>query len=487
MDHLIAPNYRLRSVLVILAAGIVYALVSRLALNAFPFSGDEYSYLLQAEAFARGVFKANAPAYADWVQVDHVVIDQFIRSKYPPGTAALLTLGVLAHVPWLVTPLEGIAALIATWATARVAMDERRAFLTTAFLAATPLFAYEAATFLSHTATVLWLSLAILMVTLWSKGKRAVYLVGFGVCVGFLFLTRPLDAVLAGVSLLAFGDIPAVLLAGASAMPFLFGTLWYNKVQFGSPFVDGYRAYLPEFIAVYGVEGSNLHPMNLVSPQQVWNHFAVFETLFAQWTVPGAALMACLGFVALRRQEKAGDSKAAPLVRFLVMLVLVFGGVFLITLANPDDGPRPRYVSALVLPLAFFAAAGWSTAADFVRAQLGARASWVVGVAVWVAPLFLIGAYLERRVPEVVVRGGLAEEVAKEHLSSGVVIVRAEWPTRYARNGVFFDHPPIFLSVAPDVSVADVAARFPGEPIYEAIEPHGDNPWKHGWKLTKVR
>src|SRR5271165_3947439 len=92
------------------ALGVLYALLARMALHAFPFSGDEYSYLLQAELFARGLLRAPAPPHADLLRVDHVVIDEWVRSKYPPGTSALLALGVLAGAPWIVTPIEGVIA-----------------------------------------------------------------------------------------------------------------------------------------------------------------------------------------------------------------------------------------------------------------------------------------------------------------------------------------------------------------------------------------
>src|SRR5689334_2755178 len=70
-----APRYGLRVALVIVVAGVLYALMARFALEGYPYSGDEYSSFLQAEGFARGVLKAPAPPFADWVMVDHVIID----------------------------------------------------------------------------------------------------------------------------------------------------------------------------------------------------------------------------------------------------------------------------------------------------------------------------------------------------------------------------------------------------------------------------
>ena len=484
-----APRYGRRTALVIVIAGVFYALLARFALLGCPFAGDEYSTLLQAEGFARGALKAKAPPYADWVAVDHVVIDEFVRSKYPPGTAALLSLGVRAGVPWLVTPLEAVLALVAFWFAARVAFDERRAFLAVAFLAATPLFAYQAATFLSHTPTLLFAALATLAVALWVRSRRDGYLVLFGLCVGCVFIIRPVDGALLGLSLIAFGSLRALVISGGSSMPFVALNLWYNKLQFGSAFTDGYKADIPNFVAIYGESGaaSNIHPLHVVSPIQIFNHLGVLETFFTQWTVPGSALVACLGWVALRREQAAGEGRTAPLQRFFGVMIALFVAALLMTFNEPDDSPRPRYVSMLVLPLAFLAAAGWSTAVAFVERQLGRSRSWIVAVAIWIAPVFLIASYLERRIPEVKVHTGLFEELTRQGIRSGVVILRAEWPTRYARNGMFFDRSPVLLSVPATVSVAEVAARFPGQAVHEAFEPHGSNPWKHPWVIRRVR
>ncbi len=65
---------------------------------------------------------------------------------------------------------------------------------------------------------------------------------------------------------------------------------------------------------------------------------------------------------------------------------------------------------------------------------------------------------------------GLYDAVEAAHVEQGVVVVRAEWPTRYARNGPFYDRPVLYVSAPADTSVAEVAALFPGRPVYEATE-----------------
>jgi hypothetical protein len=51
---------------------------------------------------------------------------------------------------------------------------------------------------------------------------------------------------------------------------------------------------------------------------------------------------------------------------------------------------------------------------------------------------------------------------------------------------MFFDRRPLLLSVPANVTAAEVAARFPDQPVYEAFEPHGANPWKHPWIIRRL-
>jgi hypothetical protein len=283
--------------------------------------------------------------------------------------------------------------------------------------------------------------------------------------------------------------------AAASALPFVGLQLWFNDLQYGSPFIDGYEAYKRSFVAIYGVSGAakNISLWNVVSPEEIFNHLAAFETLVFEWTVPGTALVALVGFVALRRAPageeggpRTGDAGGSGHVhQFLAFMGVLYLAVLLFMYIEADDGPRPRYLTMELLPLSFFAAAGWPATCDLVRERTGRWMTRVVGAAMWIAPIFLVATYMEHRVPEEVVLAGLQETLNRAQITSGVVIVRAEWPTRYARNGMFFDRRPLLLSVSRDVTPSDVAARFPGEPVYEAFEPHGSNPWKHPWVVTR--
>jgi hypothetical protein len=148
----------------------------------------------------------------------------------------------------------------------------------------------------------------------------------------------------------------------------------------------------------------------------------------------------------------------------------VFVGALLVMVADPDDGARPRYLSTLLIPLAFLAGAGWSAARDTLGALTTRRFATVVGgVAVALAVLQL-GALCDARLPSQHQREGLYAAIEQNGVRDGVVVVRAQYPTRYARNGPFFDRPVLYLSAPAAMSLAKVQSTFPGRAIYQAVE-----------------
>jgi hypothetical protein len=447
--------------------GAFYAVLARVGLHAFPFSGDEYSYLLQAELFARGALHAPTPAHPELLRVDHVILEPWVCSKYPPGTSALLALGVRCGVPWLVTPIEGVVALAAMAAAARRLLEPRAALIAVAMLGAAPLFAFQAASFFSHTAATMWLAMAFAAAVAWSCDGRGWRLVLAGVAIGCALLTRPLDAALFAAALLSLRSVRAVALVAAGALPFVGLLLAYQAAQFGSPFTDGYSAYEPTFRALYGARTAMpaMSLSNLLSGEQTWHRLDIVRSFLVDWTVPGMALLALLGARALRDRPRA-----LPALRLSTTLVALFGASLLLTIAGFDDGARPRYLSTTLVPLALLAGPGWGVAREALAQITSARALRIVGVVVWGLTPIQLGAFLVQRTPEIWVREGLELAVASQGITDGVVVVRALYPTRYARNGPFFDHPVLFVSAPSTTSVEDVRAAFPGRPIYEARE-----------------
>jgi 4-amino-4-deoxy-L-arabinose transferase-like glycosyltransferase len=453
-------------VLLIALLGVVYALLSRVALNGFPFSGDEYSCVLQAELFARGLLHAPAPPHPELLRVDHVVVDAWVRSKYPPGTAAMLALGVRAGAPWLVTPLEGVVALVAVWRTTLAHLGPRAALLAIVSMGLSPLFAFQAATFFAHVPATMWLALAFAAVSLWVRSGASAWPVLAGAAIGCALLTRPGDAAFFAAALLALRSRRVLVLAAVGAAPFAVAHFWYQAAQFGSPLTDGYHAYEPTFRAIYHEDtGHPISLLYLLSPKEQANHLDVLRAFVVEWTIPGTVLLAVVGARAI------GSEHPARVMRdFAIAIALIPAAVLFVSIADPDDGARPRYLSTALISVAFLTGPGWDAALSALVSLLGPRLTRATAWAAIVSAPVQVGAFLGHRIPEVWTREGLFTAVESAGIDSGVVIVRAEWPTRYARNGPFFDRPVLYLSAPAQMTAEEVAGLYPGRPVYEAFE-----------------
>lgn len=453
------------------ACGVMYALIARLALDAFPYSGDEYSFFLQAELFARGMLKAAAPPHAEWLRVDHVIIDRWVRSKYPPGAAALFALGIRAGVPWLVTPIEGVVTLVAVWLTTKRLLGARPGLIALLALGLAPLFAFEAASFYAHAATAMFLAIGFSGIAAWSRRKHHAWMVLVGAAIGCAFLARPIDAMLFGVAMLSLRSPRAIVTAALSAVPFVLLNGIYQKAQFGSAFLDGYHVYEPTFAALYGATaGANpILVSYLWNPVQLWNHIDIYRAFLVDWTVPGTALVALVGAFSIGR-----DSPARPMLKFSLALIATYALALLLTIADVDDGPRARYLSCTLIPVAFLTAAGFAPTCTALAERFGSRVRTFVMVTALVFGPTQLAAFLVVRVPLVWRREGPFKMVEQSSLRNAVVVVRATNPSRYARNGGLFDRPVLYLSAPATTSATTVASGFPGREIWEA---HEGEPW----------
>jgi hypothetical protein len=456
------------AILVVLGAS--YVLLAGLALDRFPYSGDEYSLALQGELFAHGALAAPAPDHAEWLQIDHVVIDHRVRSKYPPGAPALLAIGARWGVAWLITPCEAVIALLLVWRTTRRLLGPRPALVALLALGIAPLFMFQAASFYAHTATMMVLAVAFDAIAAWTHDHRRRWLVLAGVAIGCAFLVRPVDAILFGTAMLALRSVRAVAITAASALPLVAVNLAYQAAVFGSPFTDGYHAYEPAFRALYGAEtaANPVSLAHLVSAVQQWNHIDIYRALVVDWTVPGTALIALVGATAIGR-----DHPVRAMRTFSLALVAVFAGALLPMIADPDDGARPRYLSVTLIPLALLAAAGFAPACAMIAARFGRRVRTILVVVVVVFALAQLASFLQDRIPKVWKREGLYQATAALHLRDAVVVVRAQYPSRYARNGPWFDGV-LYLSAPPETTLDQVRGAFPGRQIWEARE---GEPW----------
>src|SRR5262249_1480973 len=152
----------------------------------------------------------------------------------------------------------------------------------------------------------------------------------------------------------------------------------------GSPLMDGYRAHQPVLIEMYGIETAKnaLSITNLWDPVQLWNHLDICRAFSVGWTVPGAVVVALFGAFAIGR-----DHPARAMRTFSLALIAVYLAVLMITVADIDDGARPRYLTPLLVPLALLTAAGFAPVSSALAARFGSRIRTIV---VWAAVLFAV-------------------------------------------------------------------------------------------------
>ncbi len=222
----------------------------------FPNSGDEYAYLVSAEIFARGRLSVPSPEPRKFFDVTHVVNDGKFYGKYPPGWSALLAPGVAAGVPWLVNPLLGLAALLATYVLSRRHFGVEVANTACLLLLGNPFLVLNAASWFPHTACLLASVLFVhfLLVCVEEPGNRRSAF-GMGLAAGVAFTMRPFTIV-------AIAAVPAFYLLFqlrgtqdrrvrlgdlvCAVLPFgvcLFALLAYNHAQTGNAFLNPFEAY----------------------------------------------------------------------------------------------------------------------------------------------------------------------------------------------------------------------------------------------------
>lgn len=241
------------------ACGGLYSLLALWVFDGRPLLIDEIVQVLQARLYAAGQLTWPAPVAPEFFSVLHIVdLGPRVYSQFPPGWAAMLSLGSLVGAEWMVGPTCGAVA-VAVFARMLRKIFGHEASLTvvagTLLFGLSPFVAFQFASHMSHGPVLMWLLLATLALGSaaqpGSEPRRSTAL-GFlsGVCAGSAFAVRPLDAVayaVAAVVVLAYTSWrePAarravVAAAAGLVIPVAF-VCWVNIRTTGSSTLFGYE------------------------------------------------------------------------------------------------------------------------------------------------------------------------------------------------------------------------------------------------------
>lgn len=374
-----------------------------------PHITDATSHCFQAQVFAAGHLSAPAPPCPPAFFQHNVIISPsgLWHTKYFPGQALWLA------GPWrsVAMPLAFFIFLLASHRIASRYFGAAVAHVATLLLSVSPLLLLLAASFMSHTTLLMWMALcwAFLLSALeaTASGRIRFRAALSGFCVGMGALTRPQDAALFALFMLAAiwpllrknaDKIGRTLLGGALGVlpPLAFLLLW-NLESYGHWMASGYHlagapalSQTPIIQDTIGFSGG-FTPV-LALKQAFWSGLRLNQALLG-WPLALPLLIPALGMASVRRGNAWLLAGAAAL--YLPYFFFHYYGFEL----------EARYAATaaplLVLIIARTLVAGWGLAAtaDGQRAMAAWIAAFSLYAAAYYWPIYLwprySGAYEE--------------------------------------------------------------------------------------------
>jgi hypothetical protein len=270
-----------------LGASFIFTLYIALAeYNGMPHTPDAQAYLLQAKVFAHGVLSLPPPplTYAFPVPYFGVVHGHWL-AQYAPGTSLSLAVGIIIGLPWLVQPLLGVGTLALLFALGRRLYGRHVAMLAVVLGALSPLHAFLVGTYLSHTGTAFFGTLAYYLLICSRWGRHLWLTLLAGAALGMTFLCRELSALLIALPLTVYlvlsawkrgqgrASVCTLLAWGSGVLPFIVTYGLYNWSLSGNPLVSPRHILNPTdrygFGAGYGWWGQHTLAAGLVNMDQV--------------------------------------------------------------------------------------------------------------------------------------------------------------------------------------------------------------------------
>jgi hypothetical protein len=246
----INPNKKGRRVLdkYVIAAAIwvtvIAALLAYFSYERFPHVTDEVAYVYQARYFAEGKLMTPAPPVRESFEL---YLMQFAGANWypatPPGWPAVLAIGVLFKVSWLVNPLLGGVSILLIYAFLYKMYSRRIARISLLLLCLSPWYVFMSMNYMTHTLTLTCALTAALGVLRSRETGSPIWALLAGLALGVMSLIRPLEglvmAILIGLWAIGIGGrrlkfkaiVFIVLAAGAVGAL----VLPYNKALTGNP------------------------------------------------------------------------------------------------------------------------------------------------------------------------------------------------------------------------------------------------------------
>lgn len=470
-----------------LAVAIWAVVGSRLV---FPYLSDDHDeglYILQAHALADGHLFPPAPrppeAFVPWLSV---FFDGKYVTKYAPVHASFLAVGVwLGSVRWSLALLAAAVVVMSYVLAKEVLGDRRVAAVATAFLALSPLFVLQTATFLPYCTSLLLLEAFTYTLLRGMRSHRRLLLAASGFILGVAFFARPLDALTFAAPLGVYFVLSqrhdrAMLtrntasFALGAALPLL-AMLAYYRAATGSPFRSPFNLLEPKDTIGFGVRKLlPYHPDLVFTPALGWYGVARHILLTSFWVFGGLVLIGL--FLACVVRGRVRGSQPWLLLGAVTFSCgyLFFWGTYGMSLPGSLTAfMGPFYFLPVLLPIAFLAAK--SLAGVWQRDQAVAIVTFL--------SMLGVSAYVFHKAVQVNLQ--LTEDnrrlytaVANADLDRSLVFVPPMWgphllhPFSALQNTPDYDGPTVYALDRGDEANLLLVEDFPGRTLHR-LRVHG--------------
>lgn len=303
----------------LIALGTVLLLVSWIAFSHRPLLVDSVVQLFQATIFADGALVAPPPPGEAFVASQHMLVnDAGWFAQYAPGHAALLTVGVLARVPWLVPVLLSIGTAALVYRFVGIAWDRRSGLLALGLLLLAPFFWVMGASYMNHVSCLFFLAAFLVCFARWEESADPRWALACGLALGAAGLVRPLTALAVAAVFAPVGlgvairgrDVSSIVLAAAGGLAAVAAYLLYNAATTGDPLVPGYLALWGD---AHGV-GFHASPWGeahtpLTGLRNELIDLSLLSVFFLEWPIP--ALLPAGIYLAATGGRDAWDRRLA--------------------------------------------------------------------------------------------------------------------------------------------------------------------------------
>ena len=453
---------------------------------------DEPVYLLQADALRHGKLFPPAPTPADaflpWLSVtsgDHYV------SKYAPVHPAVIALArTVSGTDRAGLALIAAGLVVMTYLLGKEVLGKRsHGVLASAFLALSPLFLIQVATFHTYATGLLLLETFAVLFLRGTRRGSARQLCASGFFLELAFFTRPYDAVLFGVP---FGlwlvatrrsrlrrlvtETGWTVLGALPPLAAMLGYFWLSTgnalrspftLDPGDTFGFGQRRML-----------SGQTPLRF-TPAEGWDGIAGHVLLTSFWGFGGLVLIG-LSVVGFRHADRSGVGRWLALVALITPLGYLFWwGSYGAWVFGVPRYLGPYYLLPVLVPMALLGAKGFLRFWEWDRAL---AACAVVGMLA--SSLFVVGKALSVNLDLREQDSRLYSGLRGQSPSNAVVFLpqldgpQLLHPFAALRNSASYDGKVIWASDSGDERNLEVLDAFPGRTPYRLnVEgTYGDSP-----------